>query len=735
MSTKLAELAKKIGISADELKKKMKELGFELAPRARTVEDETAELILAELSEKKGPSPKEKPALNEKVPGETSGQLPEEKGILDEAVEKKPEDIAEIYDEIIAEQREREIVKSQRKKMAGKDAAAKERQAQKERNELLRKEQLAAAASGAIKIPDTITVKEFAEKTGIKIAKVIGELMKNGILANINQEIDFETAQIIADDLGVKIERIRAVASTEDLLAGDISNLIKEDDAASLQERPPVVCVMGHVDHGKTKLLDSIRKTDVISGESGGITQHIGAYQVEKKGKLITFLDTPGHEAFTAMRARGAKVTDIVILVVAADEGVKPQTIEALNHAKEAKVPIIVALNKIDKPDANVDRVKGELAEHELVSEEWGGKTVMVPISALTGKGVDELLDLVLLTADMENLKANPNREAVGTVVEAHLDPSLGPVATILVNTGTLKTGDNIIVGSTYGRIKLMKDHNGKIVSSAPPSKPVFIAGLSITPKSGDILQAVKTESQAKERAGEVALISKQKAQEKLSGLNQVISSIKSEKILKIVLKADTKGSLEALKGSLAKIKHDEVAIKVIHGGVGTITESDILMASASKGIILGFHTEFDSPGVKRSAEREGVEVRKYMIIYEMLEDVKKLLSGLLEPEVIETMIGKATVHQIFFAKRNEFIAGLKVTNGKLEPKVRVKILRGKDDEFVGEGIIESLRKGQDQVKEMKEGGECGIKFVGNIPLQENDVLEAYKKETHARTL
>jgi translation initiation factor IF-2 len=437
------------------------------------------------------------------------------------------------------------------------------------------------------------------------------------------------------------------------------------------------------------------------------------------------------------MRARGAKVTDIVILVVAADEGVKPQTIEALNHAKEAGVPIIVAINKMDKPGANVEKVKGELAEHELVSEQWGGKTVMVPISALKGDGVDDLLDIILLTAEMENLKANPNREAVGTVIEAHLDPNLGPVATILVNTGTLKTSDNIIVGSTYGRIKLMTDHNGKTITMAPPSKPVFISGLSLTPKSGDILQVVKTEGMAKSRASEVALISKQKALEQMSGMNLVISTIKTEKILRIVLKADTKGSLEAIKSSIAKIKNDEVAVKVIHGGVGTITESDILMASASKGIIIGFHTSYDSPAVKKSAERENVGVKIYTIIYEMLDDIKRILTGLLEPEVTETMIGKATVHQIFFNKRKEYIAGLKITNGKLEPKVRLKVLRGRDDEYVGDGFLDSLRKGTDMVKEMKEGSECGIKFIaqGDFVLMPNDVLEAYKKESHAKTL
>ena len=633
MSTKLSDLAEKLNIDQVQLKKKLKELGVKLSPKARVVDDDTATLVLDELS---------------KVSASTREANSSGDGV---DIEKAPQDIAEIYDEIIAEKQEREIIKSQRKKTAGKEVSTKKEVPK----ESPAKPEVIISKDG-IEIPDFIAVKEFAEKTGINVAKVIGELMKNGILANINQQIDFDTAQIIADDLGIKLKRLRTIAGVEELMSGDISKLITEDDPTSLKVRPPVVCVMGHVDHGKTKLLDIIRKTNVVDGEAGGITQHIGAYQVVAKGKPITFLDTPGHEAFTAMRARGAKITDIAVLVVAADEGIKPQTIEAINHAKEAGVPIIVAINKIDKPGANIDKVKGELSEQGLQPEDWGGKTVTVPVSALNGEGIDGLLDMILLTAEMGDLKANPNREAVGTVIEAHLDQNLGPVATILINTGTLKVMDNVIVGSTYGRIKLMKDFTGKALQSAIPSTPVLVAGLNITPKSGDILQVVKDERTARGRAEEISLINKKDSFERMSAANQLISRVKSNKILKIVLKADTKGSLEAIRQSLAKIKDEEVAIKIIHAGVGTITESDVMMASASEGMILAFTTDFDAPNVSKTAEREMVEVRQYKIIYNLLEDVNKILSGLMEPEIVETLLGRAELKKVFLTKKKETI-------------------------------------------------------------------------------
>lgn len=698
MSTKIADLAEKLNLEPKVLKEKIIGLGFKLTPKAKTIEDDVAELILDELNVK----------------------------------DENPSDIAEIYDEIIHQQQQREIVKSQRKKTAGKDDG-------KKKKESIPSQPIVVIPGDIVEISEIITVKEFAEKTGINAAKIIGELMRNGILANINQQIDFDTAQVVADDLGIKLKRIREIAGVEELIAGDISKLIKEDDAATLKERPPVVCVMGHVDHGKTKLLDAIRETDVVAKESGGITQHIGAYQVEKKGKLITFLDTPGHEAFTAMRARGAKVTDIAILVVAADEGVKPQTIEAYNHAKEAEVPVIVAMNKIDKPDANPERVKGELSELGLQPEDWGGKTVVVPVSAITKQGIDELLDMILLTAEMENLKANPDREAVGTVIEAHLDKQLGPIATILVNTGTLKVMNSIIVGNTHGRIKLMKDHNGKPLKSAGPSTPVMIAGLNTTPKSGDILQVVQNEKAAKERAEEIALLNQKENQANTSAANQLISQVKSDKILKIILKADTKGSLEAIKQSIAKIKDEEVAIKMIHSGVGRINESDVMMAAASKGVVIGFHAEFDSPNVMKTAEREKVPVKQYTVIYHLLEDIKKILTGLLEPEFSEVILGRAQVKQIFLTKKKEMILGAKVVSGKLKNKAKLRIIRGETpehtDNIVGTGVVDSLRKVDEIVPEIKEGNDCGIKFIGNVTVEEGDVLEAYEQQKTERII
>ncbi len=701
----LSDLAKKLNLETKELKEKIIEMGFELSPRARTIDDETAELIESELS------------------GEPGAEDPSESG-----------DIAEIYDEMLAEEREREIIKSQRKKTAGKDSKKKGEEEDK-------KEQKPAPAKGsAVEIPNSISVKEFAEKTGINAAKIIGELMKNGILTNINQQIDFDTAQIVADDLGIKLKRIRDVAGAEELISGDISNLIKEDDPDSLEERPPVVCVMGHVDHGKTKLLDAIRSSNVAEGESGGITQHIGAYQVTKKEKEITFLDTPGHEAFTSMRARGAKVTDIAILVVAADEGVKPQTIEAINHAKDAGVPIIVAINKMDKPEATPDKVKAELAEHGLQPEDWGGDTVMVPISALKGEGIDDILDMVLLTSEMLELKANPEREAVGTVVEAHLDHSLGPVATVLINTGTLKISNSVIVGHTYGRIKLMKDHTGKNLRIAGPSTPVLIAGLNETPKSGDILQVVSNEKMARIRAEEIMFMDKKDQEEKMSASNMLISKVQADKVLKLIIKTDAKGSLEAIRQALDKIKDEEVAIKVIHAAAGTVTESDVMMASAGGGLVIAFHTDFDSPYVKKIAERENVEVKKYTIIYDLIEDVKRVLSGLLEPEVIENVLGRAEVKKIFLSKKKEFILGARIQSGKVKNKAKVRIIRGRTDEdednVVGAGRIDSLRKVDETVTELKQGNECGIKFIledGDV--LEGDTLEAYEEEQRQRTI
>jgi translation initiation factor IF-2 len=619
------------------------------------------------------------------------------------------------------------IFQSQRKKMAGKEAARPQIKKGPTISQTLKYD-----PNRVVEVPDVISVKEFAEKSGLSAAKIIGELMKNGILANINQQIDFDTAMIIAVDLKVKIKKRQSVASAEDLFSGNLESLMKEHDNSVLEERPPIVVIMGHVDHGKTKLLDYIRNTHIVEQEAGGITQHIAAYQVENNGKKITFLDTPGHEAFTAMRARGAKVTDIAILVVSADEGIKPQTLEALQHARDAKVPIIVAITKIDKPNADIEKVKGELAGVELIPEEWGGSTVIVPVSAVTGKGIQDLLDMLLLVAQMANLRANPNREGVGTVIEAHLDNSLGPVATIIVNTGTIKMMDNIVIGEGYGRIKVMLDHLGNKVKSVGPSSPVLIAGLTEKAVSGDIVQVVPDEKTARLRA--ITIKNLRKTQQKERGVGEIISAISSGKLktLKLVLKADTSGSLEALKHSMAEIKHDDVGVKIILSGVGDITESDVMMAAASGGIVMGFHVKANS-NVMVVAERENVEVIHYEIIYKLLDDIKKILNGLLEPEFVELVMGELEVKQIFFSKKKEMIIGCVVKTGFVQNKVKMRIMR--KGELIGETVITSLQKNQDTQHEVKEGSECGIKITGSLKIEVGDLLLPYRMDKKIRTL
>ncbi|MBU2523616.1 translation initiation factor IF-2, partial [Patescibacteria group bacterium] len=569
---KISELAERLGLKEKALKDKIIDLGFELGPKEKTIEKDIADLVESEI--------------------ESEAQIMED------------DDTAEVYDELVSQEIEREIIKSQRKKTAGKKNI-------KSNTEEEVKNVTESLKGKEVEIPEVISVKEFSEKLDLSVAKVIGELMKNGILANLNQQIDYDTAQIIANEFGAKLKKIHTAGDIEDVMSGNIEKLLAEDEPASLKKRPPVISVMGHVDHGKTKLLDYIRDADVVSTESGGITQHIGAYQVVKNGQKITFLDTPGHEAFTSMRARGAKATDIAILVVASDEGVKPQTIEAINHAKEANIPIIVAINKMDKPNANPEKVKGELVEHGLQPEDWGGQTIMAPVSAMTGQGIPELLDMVLLVAEMQDLKANPNRPAVGTVIEAILDPNLGPVATILINAGILKIGDNVVVGRAYGRIKTMIDHTGKRLKKVSSSDAARISGLSTVPMSGDILQVCANEKTAKEQALMVdTLLKADQWKNRGMGMEEIISQIHKGRLknLKIVLKADTKGSLEAIRQSLAKIKDDRVAIKIIHAGIGAITEGDVMMASASKGIVFGFHVE-ENVHVSRLAERENVDI------------------------------------------------------------------------------------------------------------------------------
>lgn len=643
-------------------------------------------------------------------------------------------DTAKLYDEVMEKELDKEIIKSQRKMTAGKDAKpASSKPKKSEQSKLPEKIVVKIEPGDEVEIPEAITVKEFAEKTGLNPVKIIGELMKNGILANINQSIDFETASIIADDFKIKLKRRRTAATIEDISMGNLETLVKEADEKDLVTRPPIVTVMGHVDHGKTKLLDAIRETDVVSGEAGGITQHIGAYQVEKNGRKITFIDTPGHEAFASMRARGSKVTDIVILVVAADEGVKPQTIEALNHAKEAQVPIIVAINKIDKEDINIDRVKAQLAELGLQPEDWGGKTIMAPVSAVTGEGIPMLLEMILLVADMENLRANPNRPAVCTILEAHLDKSLGPVATILINTGTLRISDALVVGDICGRVKIMKNHAGISVKEALPAMPVRIAGLEGVPHTGDIVQVVGSMEEARRKADEVKIMRDEMSAKALTGnIEKIMSAIQAGKLktLKVVVKADTLGSLEAIKQSLSQVKHEDVSIKIIHSGVGNISESDVMMAGTSEGLVIGFNT-IANPHVKNVAEKSGVQIFTYQIIYKLLDDLKKLLSGMLEPEILEVTLGRAEVKQVFMTEKKSMIVGCRVTDGKIENKTRLRIFR--KEAQVGDGFLASLKKNNDVVHDVSESNDCGIKFDGDFKLEPGDILESWKEERKTR--
>jgi translation initiation factor IF-2 len=516
-------------------------------------------------------------------------------------------------------------------------------------------------------------------------------------------------------------------------MEGDLSELLKEADTENLVEKPPVVVVMGHVDHGKTKLLDAIREADVVATESGGITQHIGAYQVSHNGKRITFLDTPGHAAFTEMRARGAKITDIAILVVAADEGIKPQTKEAYDHAKAAGVPIIVAINKIDKDGADPERVMREMADLGLQPEEWGGDTIMVPLSAITKEGIDKLLESLLVVAEVQELKANPNRPAIGTVIESNLDPSLGPIATVVINTGTLSIGNPVVIGSSYGKMKRMMDHKGTEVKKVGPSGAVRIAGLSEVPQVGDILIVTESEKVARDKAVQIQTVLKSQ-RFRANGMSEIISRIQagSLKVLKIVLKADTQGSLEAIVGALNKIPSDKIRVQVIHSGVGHITANDINMAGASMGVVMGFHVTIPQ-AVKNLCESSGVEVRTYTIIYNLVDDVKNVLEGLLDPEVIEIDLGEAEVLQIFLTTKKEMIVGCKVNSGKIENNVMLRVIR--DDKEIGSGSVTNLKKVDKAVKEVKEGHECGIRFQGDVKPEVGDKFLAYKKESKKRTL
>lgn len=671
------ELAKELNISSKDLiELLMDEFNIEVKNHMSVIEDEDAELI---------------------------------KELLGNQDSEAKSEVIEEYEAMADEEANKGAKKKKKNK---KDAKSNEEQTEVET---------------VVEIGETITVKELAEKLKKPTAEVIKTLIFTGVMAGINQEIDFETAEKVCDKYEVLI------AKKEETAELDVLEM-EEDKEENLQKRPPIVTVMGHVDHGKTSLLDAIRKAKVTATEAGGITQHIGAYTVNVNGEEITFLDTPGHEAFTAMRARGAQITDVVILVVAADDGIMPQTKEAISHCKAADVPMVVAINKIDRPGANIDKVKQELTEYGLVAEDWGGDTICVPVSAKQGEGISTLLEMVLLTAEMLELKANPDRKAKGTVIEAKLDKGRGAVASLLVQNGTLHVGDSILVGSTYGRIRAMFDDTGKKIKSAGPSIPVEILGLSEVPAAGDRFNQVKDEKTARN----MAEIRKQK--EKNESLNarhrvsleDLYSQIKegTVKELDIIVKADVQGSVEAIRQSLEKLSTDDVKVRVIHGGVGAITETDITLATASNAIVIGFNVRPDTNAVN-AAEKEGVDVKTYRIIYDAIEDVKSAMIGMLEPEYKEVILGKAEVRETYKISSVGTIAGAYVLDGKITRNSDVRIIR--DGIVIFESTLASLKRFKDDAKEVRSGYECGLSVEKFNDIKEGDIIEAYTMEAIER--
>jgi translation initiation factor IF-2 len=588
---------------------------------------------------------------------------------------------------------------------------------------------LGANGRPPVVLPKNILVGELATVLEVSRVDVIQKLVGMGVMASVNVSIDFDTATLVANELGFETKAEEIAAPLADTTEAEVApvklDLFAEDDPSKLKPRAPVITILGHVDHGKTSLLDAIRSTNVTAREAGGITQHIGAYQIEHDGRKVTFLDTPGHEAFTAMRARGAQLTDVAVLVVAADDGVQPQTVEAISHVRAAAVPMVVALNKIDKADANTDNVKAQLAERGVTIEEYGGDTPLVPVSARTKQGIKELLEVVLLVADVAELKANPDRPGAGRVVEAHMDARRGAVATLLVQAGTLERGDLVVAGITYGRVRAMTDDKGKPVGRAEPSRPVEILGLPNVPEAGDVFRAVPDEKTARalvaqnalERAGGIGA-------EKPATLDEMFAQVKEgrAKELKVILKADVQGSLEAIKGALAKVPQDEVGMQVIHDGVGDITESDLTLAAASGAVVIGFNTKMEAPA-RRAAEQTKVDVRQYKVIYELLDDVQKALTGMLEPEMVETVLGHAEVRQIFTAGKTT-IAGCMVLDGVIRRGAQARLMRAGAAAWTGS--IGSLRRIKDDVREVNAGLECGIVLEGTNDVLAADIIEAF---------
>ncbi|MBQ2015903.1 MAG: translation initiation factor IF-2 [Clostridia bacterium] len=638
----------------------------------------------------------------------------------------------EKYEQIAPQQRQNDRVNNTRQKLNQKSKQYRKQRGVRSRKRETEQERLKRIAAErakkqiTIQVGDEITVGELASELRMTAAEVIKKLFALGQMASINDVIDFDTASIVAEELGAHVEK-RVVVTIEDRIIDDT-----EDDETDLLPRDPVVCVMGHVDHGKTSILDAIRNSNVTAGEAGGITQAIGAYRVNIDGKRITFLDTPGHAAFTEMRARGAMATDIAILVVAADDGIMPQTIEAINHAKAAGIPMVVAINKMDKPDASPDRILQQLTEHEIVPEDWGGDTICVPVSAKTGMNLDQLLESVLLVAEMLELKANPNRAAKGVVIEAKLDKGRGPVATLLVQNGTLNTGDIVVAGTAVGRVRVMTNERGKQLKKAGPAVPVEVTGLAEVPQAGDAFDAVSDEKLARELVEQRKQAIKEEqfnAQQKVT-LDNLFASLKEGELkdLNIIVKADVQGSVEAVKQSLEKLSNDEVRVRVIHGAAGGIVDSDVMLANASNAIIIGFNVRPEAEAVV-NAERDGVEIRTYRVIYDCINDVQDAIKGMLAPKYRDVDIGRAEVRNVFKISSAGTIAGSYVLNGKITRDAKLRVVR--DGIIVAEDAIQSLRRFKDDVKEVASGYECGIGLEKFNDLKEGDIFEAYITEEY----
>ncbi|MFA5273076.1 MAG: translation initiation factor IF-2 [Candidatus Peribacter sp.] len=742
---RLVQVAKALGMTGQQLRHELEQVNFGVKPTDREVSDTLAQGIIRFIARKHGKEvdmealqgmsmgDEEVQKKAPEVPAAAETPAPEAGHAEQDGANKSVNVLRKLtLDDVSREAIAREANALQQRR----PAAHKRRPFDKRKRSTFEKRDIASShqeqikkKEGTVFLPAHITVKELAEKTGIQVPMLVQTLMKNGVLATITQSIDYDTAAVVSTELGVTVEKQQESASAEDLISRNLTELLK-DEPENLVKRPPVVVIMGHVDHGKTSILDAIRTTDVAGGEAGGITQHIGAYQVEhipagsSEVHTITFLDTPGHEAFTAMRARGAQVTDIAVIVVAADEGVKPTTVEAIDHAKEAGVPVLVALNKMDKEGADVNRVMGEMAAQGLQSEEWGGQVPFVQCSAKTKQGITDLLDSIILLSEMHSFTANPRRSAVATVIESKLDPSLGPLATVIVNTGTLRHGESFVCGRTHGKVRTMSDAHGQRFEEVLPSGAVQVAGFHSVPEVGDILQVVASEKQARDL---LAQVEQQRNLKQAQRFVDLVSRLSEGKLtqLKIVLKADAQGSLEALKEALAKLTTQTVTVKIIHASVGAVTDSDISMAAASEGIVVAFHAPVPS-GARAIAEREGVSVREYEVIYALLDDIEGLLKGLVEPVDTEKIVGHLQVLQVFLTKKNEQIVGGRVTDGALK---RLPFRLQRAGEQVGTGRILSLRKGENDIKEAKEGTECGMRIEATCPILEGDVLEVFLKE------